>query len=153
VALAPACGRAGVNIGGPFELLDQSGATRTDEDFRGSYMLMYFGFTTCPDTCPTALLKITNALERLAELDAAKAEWVVPIFVSVDPARDTPEALQSYAEHFHPHLVALTGAPRELDRLGRAYGVFFARVPTREPGGRWQLATCPPCGCRLANKE
>ena len=116
VALAPPSAGA-VSIGGPFELVDQHGATRTDEDFRGSYMLMYFGFTYCPDTCPTALLKITNALEELAALDAAKAERVVPVFISVDPERDTPEALRSYAENFHPRLVALTGA---LTRTGEA---------------------------------
>jgi cytochrome oxidase Cu insertion factor (SCO1/SenC/PrrC family) len=133
IALAPPSTGA-VSIGGPFELVDQHGATRTDEDFRGSYVLMYFGFTHCPDTCPTALLKITNALEELAELDAAKAKRVVPVFVSVDPERDTPEALRGYAEHFHPRLVALTGAPGELEELGRAYGVFFAKVPTGAPG-------------------
>jgi cytochrome oxidase Cu insertion factor (SCO1/SenC/PrrC family) len=134
VALAPVSGGAEVKIGGPFELVDQNGTTRTDADFSGSYMLMYFGFTHCPDTCPTALLKMAQALEALGELDAAKAERVVPMFVSVDPERDTPEALRSYAENFHPRLVALTGAPRELDRLGRAYGVFFAKVPTGDPG-------------------
>jgi cytochrome oxidase Cu insertion factor (SCO1/SenC/PrrC family) len=123
-----------VSIGGPFELVDQHGVGRTDEDFRGAYMLMYFGFTYCPDTCPTTLLKITNSLEELAAVAPNKAERVVPVFISVDPKRDTPEALRTYAENFHPRLVALTGAPRELERLGRAYGVFFAKVPTEEPG-------------------
>jgi cytochrome oxidase Cu insertion factor (SCO1/SenC/PrrC family) len=133
VALAPP-GTGAVSIGGPFELVDQHGATRTDADFRGTYMLMYFGFTYCPDTCPITLLKIAHTLENLAALAPAKAERVVPVFISVDPERDTPEALRSYAENFHPRLVALTGAPRELERLGRAYGVFFAKVPTGEPG-------------------
>jgi cytochrome oxidase Cu insertion factor (SCO1/SenC/PrrC family) len=128
----PSTGTA--SIGGPFELVDLHGATRTDEDFRGAYVLMYFGFTYCPDTCPTALLKITHTLEELAALAPTKAERVVPVFISVDPERDTPEALRSYAENFHPRLVALTGAPRELERLGRAYGVFFAKVPTGRPG-------------------
>jgi cytochrome oxidase Cu insertion factor (SCO1/SenC/PrrC family) len=128
----PSTGTA--SIGGPFELVDLHGATRTDEDFRGAYVLMYFGFTYCPDTCPTALLKITHTLEELAALAPTKAERVVPVFISVDPERDTPEALRSYAENFHPRLVALAGAPRELERLGRAYGVFFAKVPTGRPG-------------------
>jgi protein SCO1/2 len=127
-------GAGAVSIGGPFELVDQYGAVRTDQDFRGAYMLMYFGFTYCPDTCPTALMKITQALEDLAARSPAAAERVVPVFISVDPERDTPEALRSYAENFHPRLVALTGAPRELERLGRTYGVFFARVPTGQPG-------------------
>jgi protein SCO1/2 len=127
-------GVGAVSIGGPFELVDQHGATRTDQDFRGRYMLMYFGFTHCPDTCPTALLKMTGALEALAELDPVKAERVVPIFVSVDPERDTPEMLRSYAQSFHARLVALTGTPRQLEELGRTYGVFFAKVPTGAPG-------------------
>ena len=122
-------------IGGPFELVDQHGATRTDADFRGSYLLIYFGFTHCPDTCPTALSKVTGALEALAELDAAKARRVVPMFISVDPERDTPAVLRGYAEQFDPRLVALTGTPRELARLGRAYGVHSAVVPTAEHGG------------------
>jgi len=130
VALAPTSIGA-VSVGGPFQLVDQHGAMRTDQDFRGSYMLMYFGFTYCPDTCPTALLKIANALE---ELDVAKAERIVPVFISVDPERDTPDVLRSYAGHFHPRLVALSGTPKELERLGRAYGVFFAKVPTGPPG-------------------
>ena len=133
VALAPPSAAA-VSIGGPFELVDQHGVTRTAEDFRDRYMLIYFGFTHCPDSCPTALLKITHALEGLAEHDVAKAERVVPIFVSVDPERDTPAVLRSYAAHFHPRLVALTGTQKELERLGRAYGVFFAKVPTGPPG-------------------
>ena len=82
----------------PFELVDQHGVGRTDADFRGAYMLMYFGFTYCPDTCPTTLLKITNALEELAAVAPNKAERVVPVFISVDPERDTPEALRGYAE-------------------------------------------------------
>jgi protein SCO1/2 len=98
-------------------------------------MLMYFGFTYCPDSCPTALMKITQALEDFAARSPAAARRVVPVFISVDPERDTPDALRSYAENFHPRLVALTGAPRELERLGRSYGVFFAKVPTGQPGG------------------
>jgi cytochrome oxidase Cu insertion factor (SCO1/SenC/PrrC family) len=133
VVLAPLSGGA-LSIGGPFTLVDQRGATRTDQDFRGSYMLMYFGFTHCLDTCPTTLLKITDALEELAELAPDKAERVLPVFISVDPERDTPGALRSYAENFHRRLVALTGAPRELEALGRTYGVFFAKVPTGQPG-------------------
>jgi len=130
--VAPSAGA--VSIGGPFELVDQYGAARTEKDFHGAYMLMHFGFTYCPDTCPTALLKITNALEDLAARSPVAAEQVVPVFISVDPERDTPEALRSYAENFHPRLVALTGRPRELEKLGRAYGVFFAKVPTGQPG-------------------
>jgi protein SCO1/2 len=133
IALASVGGTAAVQIGGPFALVDQHGATRTDKDFRGSYLLIYFGFTHCPDTCPTALSKMTGALEALAELDAAKAGQVVPIFISVDPERDTPAVLRGYVEQFDRRLVGLTGTRRELDKLGRAYGVFSAVVPTKEP--------------------
>jgi protein SCO1/2 len=133
-ALAPVGGGAAVQIGGPFELVDQHGATRTDADFRGSYLLIYFGFTYCPDLCPTTLLKMASALEDLAVLSPAKADRVVPMFISVDPERDTPEVLRGYAEQFDPRLVALTGTPRALAKLGRVYGVFFAKVPTAQPG-------------------
>jgi cytochrome oxidase Cu insertion factor (SCO1/SenC/PrrC family) len=133
LALVPAATNA-VNIGGPFELVDQHGQMRTDEAFRGAYMLIYFGFTSCPDTCPTALLRISQALEEFRAQAPARAERVVPVFISVDPERDTPGVLKGYARHFHPRLVALTGPHEELDRLGRNYGVFFAKVPTGEPG-------------------
>jgi cytochrome oxidase Cu insertion factor (SCO1/SenC/PrrC family) len=126
---------AAVQIGGPFELVDQHGATRTDADFRGSYLLIHFGFTYCPDFCPTTLLKMADALEELAVLSPAKAERVVPTFISVDPERDTPETLRGYAEQFNPRLVALTGTPKALAKVGRRYGVFSAKVPTGEPGG------------------
>jgi len=135
VALTPGSVDAAVRIGGPFELVDQNGVTRTDADYRGSFMLIYFGFTSCPDTCPTTLLKMSQALETLGGLDAAKAERVVPVFISVDPQRDTPEVLRGYAEQFHSRLVALTGEPSKLAEMGRAYGVFTAIVPTGEPGG------------------
>jgi cytochrome oxidase Cu insertion factor (SCO1/SenC/PrrC family) len=134
VAVAPVHGVADVQIGGPFELTDQNGARRTDKDFRGSYMLMFFGFTNCPDTCPTTLATMTQALEALARRDKAKAERAIPIFISVDPERDTPEVLRDYTESFHPRLVALTGTPRQLSDVARPYGVFFAKVPTAGPG-------------------
>jgi protein SCO1/2 len=135
VALTPLDGGAAMRIGGPFELVDQEGATRTDADFRGSYMLIYFGFTYCPDLCPTTLLNISDALEDLRTLAPSKAERVVPVFISVDPERDTPDVLRSYAAPFDPRLVALTGTPRALAAVGRTYGVFAAKVPTGEPGG------------------
>jgi protein SCO1/2 len=131
LALMPAGSGAEVRIGGPFELIDQHGRARSDADFRGSYMLVYFGFTHCPDTCPTALSTMIGALDGL---DPAKADRVVPVFISIDPARDTPDLLRGYAEQFDPDLVALTGTPRALADVGRSYGVFAAKVPTGEPG-------------------
>jgi cytochrome oxidase Cu insertion factor (SCO1/SenC/PrrC family) len=134
VTIAPVPGTAEVQIGGPFELKDQHGATRTDKDFRGSYLFMFFGFTNCPDTCPTTLMTMTQALEALARQDKAKAERVVPIFISVDPERDTPQVLKDYAENFHPRLVALTGTHNQLSEVARPYGVFFAKVLTGGAG-------------------
>lgn len=134
LALAPAGGGAAVQIGGPFELVDQHGATRTDAGFRGSYLLIYFGYTYCPDLCPTTLHEMADAIEDLAVQSPAKAGRVVPMFVSIDPERDTPEVLRGYAEQFDPRLVALTGTPGALAKIGRRYGVFFAQVPTGKPG-------------------
>jgi protein SCO1/2 len=87
------------------------------------------GYTFCPDVCPTALSKMADALAALAKRDTAKAARVVPVFITVDPARDTPEALKDYAAHFSPRLVALTGQPAALRELAYAYGVRFAKAP------------------------
>ena len=133
ITLAPVGVASAVPIGGPFELVDQHGATRTDADFRGSYLLIYFGYTYCPDLCPTTLLKMTGAIEELATRSPSKADHVIPIFVSFDPDRDTPELLRDYAESFHTRLVALTGSPRALAKVGRTYGVRYARVPADAP--------------------
>lgn len=133
MALFAAGSTRAVEIGGPFELVDQNGVTRTDADFAGSYLLVYFGYTYCPDLCPTTLIEMAEAVEVLAELEPAKAARVVPVFITVDPERDTPDLLKGYAEGFHPRLVALTGSQRAVDKVGRKYGVFHARAPGRGP--------------------
>lgn len=125
----PGVGAAEVEIGAPFALTDQNGKPRSDEDFRGSYALIYFGYSFCPEVCPTGLAKMTDALAVLAKRDPAKAARVVPIFITIDPARDTPETLKDYAAHFSPRLVALTGQPDALRELAYAYGVRFAKAP------------------------
>src|SRR3954452_5260516 len=99
----------GSRIGGPFALVDQDGRAATDRDFAGKYRIMYFGFTHCPDVCPTDLAAIGQALRRFEKSDPARAARVTPIFVSVDPARDTPAVLKEYVAAFHPRLVGLTG--------------------------------------------
>src|SRR5882672_6669851 len=91
-------------IGGPFALIDQNGARRTDADFRGKLMLVYFGFTYCPDVCPTDLLQIALAVDQLGPAGA----MVQPVFITVDPERDTPEHLKRYMALFHPRFVGLT---------------------------------------------
>jgi len=116
-----------VLVGGPFELMDQHGQTRSDEDFRGSYMLIFFGYTFCPDACPTALADITNGLNILAETAPEKAARVTPIFITVDPERDTVEAMADYAGYFHPRLVALTGTPAQVEKAIKAYRVYVQK--------------------------
>lgn len=115
-------------VGGPFELVDQNGETRTAEDFRGRYMLVYFGYTYCPDICPTTLATMSRGLEALAERAPQKAEQVTPIFITVDPERDDVEAMAGYAPHFHDRLVALTGAPEQVAEAAREYRVYYGKV-------------------------
>jgi protein SCO1 len=120
---------AEVEIGAPFALTDQNGKKRADTDFRGSYMLVYFGYTFCPDICPVGLLKMTEALAALETRDPAKASRVVPIFITLDPERDTPAQLKDYAGSFSPRLIALTGTPEEVRTVAYGYGTFFTRAP------------------------
>jgi len=120
---------AEVEIGAPFALVDQNGKPRTDADFRGSYMLVYFGYTFCPDICPTALVTMTDALASLERRAPAKAARVVPVFITVDPQRDTPPVLRDYAASFSPRLVALTGRPQDIREVAYGYGSDFARAP------------------------
>lgn len=132
LVLAVVNGRAdraeAATIGGPFSLVDQHGVTRTDADFRGQLVLLYFGYTYCPDLCPTTLLKIAAAVDEVAAEAPSASERVVPVLITVDPQRDTPEVLRDYSAHFHPRLVALGGTPDAVAEVGRAYGVFAAPV-------------------------
>lgn len=123
-------GRGVALIGGPFELVDHTGATVTDADFRGRLMLVYFGYTWCPDVCPTELQNMSAALDLLGD-DAAE---VAPIFITVDPERDTPEVMADYRQHFHPSLVALTGSPAQVAAAAKTYRIFYGKVPTERPG-------------------
>src|SRR5262245_27680523 len=115
-------------IGGPFALTDQNGARRNLSDFRGRLVLLYFGFTYCPDVCPTDLMAIGNAIGSLG----SDGDKVQPIFVTLDPERDKPEMLRAYVASFHPRFVALTGSEDEVRRVATSYKVFFEKV--RPPG-------------------
>ena len=112
------------NIGGPFTLIDQDGKLTTDQDFKGQHMLIYFGYTYCPDICPTSLTTMSDALDLLGE-DANK---VTPILITFDPARDTPEYLKEYASYFHPRLKALTGTSEQVASVAKAYRVYYAKT-------------------------
>ena len=111
-------------IGGPFALTDQNGTRRTDADFRGKLMLVYFGFTYCPDVCPTDLLQIALAVDQLGEA----GEMVQPVFITVDPERDTPEHLKQYMALFHPRFVGLTGDAMAIGAAARAYRVYYKKI-------------------------
>ena len=113
-----------VQIGGPFKLIDQHGAVRRDTDFKGQYMLVYFGYNWCPDICPSSLYNMTLALEKLG----AAADRVQPIYITVDPERDTVEEMNVYADHFHPSLIALTGLQAQIAAVASAYGVRFNKA-------------------------
>ncbi len=110
-------------IGGPFTLENGNGQAVTDRSFRGKYMLVYFGYTYCPDVCPTTLQSIANAMDALG----SKANDVVPVFITVDPWRDTPQVVKRYAAAFSSRLVGLTGTPEEIDKAERAYHVYAAK--------------------------
>lgn len=117
-------------IGGPFTLVDQDGHQRTDKDFRGQYLLIYFGYTYCPDVCPTTLAVMEQALDRLGPMAAR----VTPVFVTVDPARDTPGVLRPYLKSFGPRFVGLTGSDAAITRISHAYSVYAAKQPFKGGG-------------------
>lgn len=113
-------------VGGPFSLTNQDGRKVTEKDFLGKYMLVFFGYTFCPDVCPTELQVMTAALDQLGPA----ADKIQPIFVSIDPERDTPEVLKSYVANFGPRLIGLTGTPEEVAAAAKAYRVYYAKTAT-----------------------
>ena len=110
------------NIGGSFTLIDQDGKIRRSADFRGRFMLVYFGYTYCPDVCPTSLAVMADALDKLTDADR-----VVPVFITIDPARDTPSVLKAYLKAFGPRFVGLTGNAGAIDSAARIYRVFYRK--------------------------
>lgn len=126
---------AGAKIGGPFTLVNQDGRTVSDRDFAGRYRIMYFGYTFCPDVCPTDAATIGRAVAELDADDADLARRIVPVFVTVDPDRDTPKVLKSFTAAFHPRMVGLTGTPAQIAAVSKAYGVFAGRGETQPGGG------------------
>jgi protein SCO1/2 len=128
---APQSGIAAV--GGPFTLTDQNGALRSDRDFHGRWVLLYFGYTFCPDVCPTTLAKMASALGKLGP----QADRFVPVFITIDPARDTPSVLKTYLAAFGPQFVGLTGKPSDIANVAHAYRVYYAKHPLA--GGNYAM--------------
>jgi len=116
-------------IGGPFTLTDHTGRLRSDSEFRGRLMIVYFGYTFCPDVCPTDLQAITMALSALGPL----ATEVQPIFITIDPERDT-RVLADYVSAFHPSLIGLTGSAQDIRKVANAYKAFYAKVSDERTG-------------------
>lgn len=114
----------GVSLGGPFNLTDHAGRAVTDRDFAGRWMLVYFGFTWCPDVCPTELGTMAAALDAMGPA----GEAVVPVLITVDPERDGPAQLADYVGRFHPRLVGLTGTPEQIAEVARRYRVYYAKA-------------------------
>jgi cytochrome oxidase Cu insertion factor (SCO1/SenC/PrrC family) len=111
-------------IGGPFTMVDHTGKTVTEKDFQGRYMLVFFGFTNCPDICPTELQVMSAAMQKLG----GKADKVVPVFVSVDPKRDTVERMASYVSNFDKRIVGLTGTRDQVQQMTKAFRIYYAEV-------------------------
>ncbi len=116
----------GPAIGGPFALTDTAGKRFTDKDLLGSYAVIYFGYTFCPDVCPTTLNHLTEALDRLG----AKAKLVRPVFITIDPRRDTPKVMQQYVSAFSPSLIGLTGTDAEIAAVASEFRVYYAQHRT-----------------------
>lgn len=135
-------GRDAAPAGGPFALIDQDGRTRTDIEFRGRFMLIYFGYTSSPDVGQNELITIDQTLDRLG----TRAKRLQPIFITIDPERDTAATLKRYLSRFHSHLtglVGLTGTPQEIAATARAFRVYYAKVPIEGEGSPGYLMDYP----------
>ncbi|KAJ8324358.1 Cu-binding protein [Batrachochytrium dendrobatidis] len=116
-------------VGGPFSLVDQTGRPVTDLDYRGKYMLLYFGYTFCPDVCPEELEKMAEIVDFLNGMEGYSQETIVPIFVSCDPKRDSVESIREYLQDFHPKFIGLTGTYNQIRRIAKAYRLYFSAPP------------------------
>ena len=112
-------------IGGPFRLVDENGAQFSDQDLKGKTFLVFFGFTHCPEVCPTTLFEMSEIMRKLGD----DADRTAVVFITVDPERDTPESLKDYLASFDPHIHGLTGDPAALAAVAKAYRVYYKKVP------------------------
>ncbi len=122
-------------IGGPFQLIDHDGKAVSDTSFDGEYLLVFFGFTYCPDICPAGLQTIAAVMDKLG----TRASRVRPLFISIDPERDKPEVLKQYVSHFHPRIRGLTGSLEQVTAAAKAYRVYFRKVETSAAGGDYTM--------------
>ncbi|MBK8630682.1 MAG: SCO family protein [Sphingomonadales bacterium] len=127
---------AGAAIGGPFALTSDAGKPVKESDFAGTYRLVYFGYTFCPDVCPVDMQALMAGYAALEKQNAATAAKVQPLFITVDPVRDTPVALHQFVASFHPRLIGLTGDPAEITRVVKAYGAY-AQLGEKKPDGSY----------------
>lgn len=124
------------DIGGPFSLTDQDGQRVTERNYAGRPALLYFGFTSCPDICPTDLAKMARIARAVEQQRGIKPR---PIFVTLDPERDTPQQLKGYVTHFDPEFVGLTGTPQEIVSITDEYHVFYKKVPRSDTPGDYTV--------------
>ena len=118
---------AGAKIGGPFALTDQDGRKVRDSDFAGKYRLIYFGYTFCPDVCPVDVQTLMKGYRELEKTNPSLAAKIQPIFITIDPARDTPAALRQFVRAFHPRLIGLTGSEAEIADVAKRYAIYYKK--------------------------
>ncbi|MEM7620968.1 MAG: SCO family protein [Pseudomonadota bacterium] len=124
-----------VLIGGPFSLMAHTGERVSEKDFKGKLTLMYFGYSHCPDVCPGDLQVMANALDELG----SKVQNINAVFVSIDPERDTAETLGNYLDYFHKKIVGLTGTKQEIQKIAKAYRIYYARVEAPDSGVKYLM--------------
>ena len=143
LALAvPACNSAptepppleGASIGGPFELVDKTGKTVRWADFEGKWRMVYFGYAFCPDVCPFDVNRMMRGFDQWAEANPELADDVQPIFITIDPARDTPAKVGEYSANFSPRLLGLTGTPEQVDAAAKAFSVYYQKGEAKPDG-------------------
>ena len=134
LAPLPGCGGVseapplqGARIGGPFTLTDQDGRKVSDRDFAGKYRLIYFGYTYCPDICPTDVQTLMKGYRKLEKSDPGLAARIQPIFITIDPERDTPEKVKQFVRAFHPKLIGLTGSESEIAAVAKDYAIYYKK--------------------------
>ena len=124
---------AGSSLGGAFTLINQDDKAVSESAFKGKYRLIYFGYTSCPDVCPTDAALISRGLLAYEKAQPSRGAQVQPIFITVDPERDNPAALKAFVSAFHPRLIGLTGTPAQIDAVRKAYGIYARKVETSDP--------------------